>query len=89
VVLRARHFAEDNPRRPHALTIAHQWFRNGARNAKLKRRGSEMKQSETMTKRKPIVANNRLEQLMALANEIARYASTNDKGQFERARSWQ
>ena len=48
-----------------------------------------MKQDETMTKCELGVRSSRLEQLMALANEIARYASTNDEGQFERARSWQ
>ena len=48
-----------------------------------------MKQNETMTKCEPRVHGSRLEQLMALANEIARHASTNDEGQFERARSWQ
>jgi hypothetical protein len=48
-----------------------------------------MKQNETVTKRNTSVDCSRLEQLMALANEIALYASTNDEGQFERARSWQ
>jgi hypothetical protein len=48
-----------------------------------------MKQNETMTKCEPGVHSSRLEQLMALANEIARYASTNDEREFERARSWQ
>jgi hypothetical protein len=48
-----------------------------------------MKRNEMTTKHKPSVEGDRVERLMALANEIARYASTNDKGQFERARSWQ
>jgi len=48
-----------------------------------------MKQNETMTNCELDVHSNRLEQLMAHANEIARYASTNDEGKFERARSWQ
>jgi len=48
-----------------------------------------MKQNETTTKHEPAVHSSRLEELMALANEIARYASTNDNEQFERARSWQ
>ena len=48
-----------------------------------------MKQNEMMTKTKSSGGSGTLEQLMALANEIARYASTNDQGQFERARVWQ
>lgn len=48
-----------------------------------------MKKEETTTKRNPSVHNPTLEELMALANEVARYASTNDQGQFERARLWQ
>lgn len=48
-----------------------------------------MKQEGGTTKPNPSVHNRTLEELMALANEIARYASTNDQGQFERARLWQ
>ena len=48
-----------------------------------------MKQIETTTKSNSNVGGTKLEQLMALANEVARYASTNDQGQFERAHKWQ
>ena len=48
-----------------------------------------MKQEESSTKRNPSVQNRTLEELMALANQVARYASTNDQGQFEPARLWQ
>ncbi len=48
-----------------------------------------MKPDESMTNRERSNGRSNLEQLMALANEIARYASTNDQGQFERARAWQ
>ena len=74
--------------RPLALITARQWLTNGARNAELKRRRLEMNQSETTTYR-PMVNSSRLEGLMALGNQIARYATTNDELQFERARKWQ
>lgn len=48
-----------------------------------------MQLEDTTTKSSPSVHNRTLEELMALANEVARYASTNDQGQFERARLWQ
>jgi len=48
-----------------------------------------MKQKKLTTRSAPKNRDlGKLEQLMALANEIARYASTNDEGHFERARSW-
>jgi hypothetical protein len=49
----------------------------------------DVKPDENMTNRERSNGRSNLEQLMALANEIARYASTNDQGQFERARAWQ
>lgn len=48
-----------------------------------------MKPDEGVTNREPSIGRSNLEQLMARANEVARYASTNDQGQFERARVWQ
>lgn len=48
-----------------------------------------MQSEETTTKRNPSLHNRTLDELMALANEVARYASTNDQGQLERSRSWQ
>ena len=88
LLLNARHFAEHDGVRSAAWLLRISDLRTVLK-MHCDGRGLNMQQEETTTKRNPSLHNRSLEELMALANEIARYASTNDQGQFERARLWQ